>query len=313
MPLTFRTSTNGYMMGSLSLLLPSVVINNNVNNITAGTFSSIIAYRTDSIGVNDAGTKIVGSNYNGGAYIYFYTYWNGTSWTTPTSIGTVTGSNYFNGALTADGTRGVIGNNWFSWTGTTPSALTSFGSPPSGGRGQRLTADGSRLLMLSGGTMGFYTWNGSTYANFVSLASLTNLNNNSCVGISPDGSNIFYSSNSTNSSVYIANWDGTTYTNERLNVCAPYNTFVASYPAVDNRDFCVGIKNVLYMNYWSTTIFAIALAYNSATGYWDKFYNLGSSGAGAYGGGLSVPRIATNGSINFFYGGSLYSATLTVT
>ena len=281
-------------------------------NITAGTFSSIIAYRTDSIGVNDAGTKIVGGNYNGGAIIYFYTYWNGTSWTTPTSIGTVTGCNQLNGALTADGTRGVIGNNWFSWTGTTPSALTSFGSAPSGGRGQRLTADGSRLLMLSAGTMGFYTWNGTTYANFVSLASLTNLNSNSCVGISPDGSYIFYSSNSTNSNVYIATWNGTTYINERLNVSAAYNTFVASYPVTDNRDFCVGIKNVLYMNYWNSSyIFAIALAYNSATGYWDKFYNLGS-GVG-YGGGLSVPRIATTGSINLFYGGTLYSTTLTVT
>jgi len=287
----------------------TVAVSNEIQNIVMGSNAT---YYMDSMGINDAGTKVVGGNASSGAF--FYIYYNGSSWSTPATFSGANTNSYYTGALTADGTRGVIGNAFFTWTGTTPSALTSFGTAPSGGRSYtKLTADGSRLLMQSNGTMGFYTWNGSTYANFVSLSSLTNLTTTSAIAISPTGTYIAYSPNSTSKSIYFATWNGTTYAGETLNMSTAYNTNITP-ASPDMHDMNFGDLNVLYVAIAGIGGFSnvIALGYNSSTGYFDKYFGL-KTGVGAPSGGVAATRLSNTGTLMANFNGYFYNWQLTVT
>ena len=226
---------SGYALLASGYCVPgyaaTVTVVNTAGNVQLG---GVIQNVMNGVGMNDAGTKIVVSDATAGKF--YYSYYNGTNWIAATTISGVSNSSYYTGALTADGTRGIIGNYWFPWTGTTPGSLTSLGTAPSGGRTfTKLTADGSRLLMQAGGVMGFYTWNGTTYAGFTSLAALTNLNTNSSIAISPDGTYIAYTVGTstavsvTTPAVYFAKWNGTTYANETINVCSGFSSTFNGY------------------------------------------------------------------------------------
>ena len=295
----------GVTVQSAPILTNWVAISAEQGNMLMGATTQ---YQMDCIGMNDAGTKVVGGNSTSSTF--FYLTFNGTSWSAPATFTGANTNSYYTGALTADGTRGVIGNSFFTWTGATPSALTSFGTAPSGGKSYtKLTADGSRLLMQSGGTMGFYTWNGTTYANFTSV-SLTNLNTSSTVAISPTGTYIAYTPSATNRSIYFATWNGTTYANETLNVNSEYSAYIAS--TTDVHDFNFGCFNVLYMSITSggyTNI--IALGYNPTSGYFDSYFGL-KLGVGAPGGGIAAPKLTNNGTLLVNFTGWFYSWQLAV-
>jgi hypothetical protein len=270
----------------------------------------------NAAGMNDAGTKLVfGTNST-----FSYSYYNGTNWITAANFSGVSNSTYFTGALTADGTRGVIGNYWFPWTGTTPGSLTSFGTAPSGGRTfTKLTADGSRLFMQSNGTMGFYTWNGTTYASFTSITGLTNLNTNSSIAISPDGTYIAYTSGTSTAvsastpAFYFAKWNGSNYTNETANVCSAFGNLFNSY-TLSWGDFCIGYNNVLYVAFTGGTsnfTYFIAFAFNPITGYFDKYNNV--QWFGNTNGFVAASRLANPGVIMFNTGGNLFTSPATIT
>ena len=249
--------------------------------------------------MNDAGTKLAGSSYNG-AYQFWYSYLNGSTWTSPASLGTAAGVSYLSGALTSDGTRGVIGNYWFSWTSTTPSSLTSFGTAVNGSQSfTKLTSDGSRLLTSAGSTMGFYTWSGTTYANFVSLSGLTQLTTtSSAIAMSPTGTYIFYTSASSISSIYYATWNGSTYAGQTLNVCSAFTTYIGTNSITAIRDMSVGLANTLYISYWGNTkLGCLSFKYNSASGYWDIF-TIEKEYMGGYTSGIAVSSNGSNLSWN---------------
>ena len=200
-----------------------------------------------------------------------------------------------------------MNNSWFPWTATAPGTLTTFGSAaPNGLAITRLTADGSRLVTNAAGVMGYYTWNGTTYANFTTI-NLPNLTNNSFIGIAPDGSYIFYcGDNRASPNLYFAFWNGSTYANETLNVCSGWNSLVATYAVADFREFCVGYNNVVYFSYYGDEgrrSYLIALGYNNATGYFDKFFNLANTDAMI--GGVSVPRLSATGKLYWDYNGTM--------
>jgi len=265
--------------------------------------------RFDTLEANDSGNKFFGVNYNEGNFTAYYTYYSG-GWQTPVSF--KTSSTYLAGALTADGTRGVMNNSWFPWTATAPGTFTTFGTAAPAGSGiQRLTADGSRLVTNAAGVMGYYTWTGTTYANFTPI-NLPNFTMNTCFGLAPDGSFIFYIG-TTITKLYFAFWNGSTYANETLNVSSAWNTFISTDTTVDYREISVGYKNVVYFSRFGSTINnLLALAYNNSTGYFDKLFNLGSTNGHV--GGLSVCRLSAAGSVMWTHDLSVYQfGTITLT
>jgi hypothetical protein len=309
---------SGYSLLASGYCVPgyatTVTVVNAGGNVQLG---GVIQNWMNGVGMNDAGTKIVVSDaYNSK---FYYSYYNGTNWIAATTIGSVSSSSYYTGALTADGTRGVIGNSWFSWTGTTPGSLTSFGTATSGGRTfTKLTADGSRLLMQAGGVMGFYTWNGTTYAGFTSLSALTNLNTNSSIAISPDGTYIAYTAGTSTAvsgstpAVYFAKWNGTTYANETINVCSGFSSTFNGY-TLNWGDFCIGYQNVLYLCFVGGPngyVYFIALAYNPFTGYFDKYSVVNFFGNSN--GVIAASRLSNPGLVLYNTGGYFFTNTVTV-
>jgi hypothetical protein len=288
----------------------SLLAGGTVASYVAYNTSTIYNYRADYIGMNDAGNKKVFGCWNNASPLFYYSSYNGTTWSTPVSFGTATTSNYNSVVLTADGTRGVVGGQFFTWSGSTPTGLTTIGSSNTSAM---MSADGSRLVQYNGSNYIVYTWGGSSYTSSVTV-SLTNLTSSSIpFAMSPDGNRIFYFSSSPITNLYFATWNGTNFANETLNVSSAWSNYIAQYPPTGIRTMYIGYQNTIFVNVWSSVSSAsevIALAYNSTSGYYDKFFVTVQEPYGGYTSGVAVPRLLTNGTILYSANGTVFTGSI---
>ena len=279
------------------------LLGTSINSVTATISSTVLlATRMDSMGANEACTKIVYSAWNGTNFPTYYTYYNGTAWTASVVLAGPTTAYCM---LSSDGTIGVLSNYVITWTGTTPSTpVTYVATFYAGGS---MSADGSRMVMSpASGTNNVYTWNGTTYVSSASFT-LTNITGGSTM--SPDGKYLFTINGGT---IYYATWNGTTYANETTNVCSALVTFITATNYV--RGIKIGAGNTIYISFWDTSgpIYLVAIAYNTSTGYWDRMSILYTTPAG-FSSDISVPRYNQTGKMLYSYGGNTYSSGLLVT
>jgi hypothetical protein len=288
-----------------------------IENLTLTGSTTFLSYRGDYIAMNDAATKMIFSSWNNATPLFYYSYFNGTSWTTPATFGTATTSTYQSVELTADGTRGIIGNSFFTWTGTTPTAITTIAASTT--CFSMINADGSRLVQYNGTNWTIYTWNGTSYVSSTTI-SLANLTSTSVqISMSPDGSRIMYIVGPSVTDLCFATWNGTTYVNETRNVSAAWNNFSVTYSTVEVRSIRFGYQNTVFINTATAATNGsrvISLGYNTASGYYDKYFTVvletGALSTSSTS-GIAVPRLISFGAMFYSYSGTIYVGALTIT
>jgi hypothetical protein len=131
--------------------------------------------------------------------------------------------------------------------------------------------------------------------------------------MSPDGNRIFYFSSSPVTNLYFATWNGTNFANETLNVSSAWSNYITQYPPTGIRTMYIGYQNAIFVNVWSSVNSAsgvIALAYNSTSGYYDKFFVTVQESYGSYTSGVAVPRLLTNGTILYSANGTVFTGSI---
>jgi len=225
----------------------------------------------------------------GGANIYYCT-WNGTNYSTFTQIsdntaisGTIRGLD-----VTTDNSR-IIGNSdygiWFSnWNGTSYDEAILANLP--GNLDVGCNADGSRIV-YNGGSNGYgtvATWNGTNYTNPQTVTNYSVWASK----LSPDGNIAFFSSQtSTNPTIYMYYWNGTTYVNTNMtgisSFIIPITTPVGAFFLP--LEFTRNGTSVYMTSYMDDNIYAIDISYN---------YNETTNYASIVPQYLTLPPITTN-------------------
>ena len=168
---------------------------------------------TVSIGSDKAMQCVYGSN-----NLYYSTYNTSTStWSDFTSYasGSVASGGVAQPCLSADGKRGIVigkgstssGVYSFTWTGATPSTLTTIDSTSRDYYGADMTPDGNNVVISHAAAIYFTTYNGTSWSPLTKTLDTINSYGEG-VGISADGSKIVFV---TGINIYYAIWNGTNY------------------------------------------------------------------------------------------------------
>jgi Concanavalin A-like lectin/glucanases superfamily len=196
------------------------------NTLTFGTvtqpFYNLPIIYGIAVAINAAGNRMIYVSYGGNAQ---YSTLTGSTWSAFTNITGSSVLNYTGVAMSADGTRIVIGVRtgsmyYASWpaANSAPGSLTAFDSTARYYSQIDMTPDGSRVVVAVG--VGFVSpseyiyysdWNTgtSTYNTLTQITSVSPTAYGAC-SITPDKSIIAYA---TTTAIYYVKWNGTTYAN----------------------------------------------------------------------------------------------------
>lgn len=219
--LTKRVGTNALVVQRQNTMTPSYLSNSvYIPYFTPTTQPFFVTTGVISISITQDAMRIAIANYQTGKV--HYSTFNKTSglWSPLiATLNTAIANSIIAIKITADGSRlvyasrdssvGCYVSTWLPNTNNYSNGTLTLGSTTQAPNCLDMTADGSRIFIISTNGVYYANWNGSNYSAWISLGIAGSGNNTNYIGCSGDGMRIVYNCNTT--TLNYALWNGYTY------------------------------------------------------------------------------------------------------